>query len=61
MEDRIVATPKLPIEEVDARMGWTITEDGKARARQRRLASAAAHKDPGAREAILAQLRSRTA
>lgn len=53
--------PKLPIEEIHARMGMTITDEGKARARRRRLESAAAHRDAADREAFLAQLRSRTA
>ena len=51
---------KLSLDEVNARMGWTITEEGKARARQRRL-DAAARRDPQARAALLDQLRSRPA
>lgn len=57
---RVVATPKLTADEVNARMGWTITEEGKARAR-RRLDEANAGRDPEARAALLAELRSRTA
>ncbi len=53
-------TPKLTTDEVNARMGWTITEEGKARAR-RRLAEADARRDLPARAAFLAELRSRIA
>lgn len=52
--------PKLTADEVNARMGWTITEEGKARARQR-LDAAAARRDPDECAAFLAQLRRRAA
>ncbi|MEU4689510.1 hypothetical protein [Actinoplanes sp. NPDC023714] len=52
---------KLSLDEIHARMGMTVTEDGKARARRRRLASAAAHHDPEGNAAFLASLRARTA
>jgi hypothetical protein len=58
--DQHTGTPKLTAEEVNARMGWTITEEGKARAR-RRLAEADARRDLPARAAFLAELRSHTA
>ena len=56
-----VTVPKLTVEEVNARMGWTITEEGKDRARRRRLVSAAAHHDPEGRAAFLESLRARPA
>lgn len=55
-----VTVPKLTADEVNARMGWTITEEGKARARQR-LDAAAARRDPDECAAFLAQLRRRAA
>ncbi|WP_045740831.1 hypothetical protein [Actinoplanes rectilineatus] len=53
-------TPKLSLDEVHARMGLIVTEEGKARARQRRLAARERH-DPAARAAFLEQLRARPA
>ncbi|MEU4558475.1 hypothetical protein AB0F72_08795 [Actinoplanes sp. NPDC023936] len=52
---------KLSVDEIHERMGMTVTEEGKARARRRRLESAAAHHDPEANAAFLASLRTRTA
>lgn len=50
---------KLPVEEIHARMGWDITEEGKARAR-RRLRAAADRHDPAALAAFKARLQART-
>ncbi|MFF0378713.1 hypothetical protein [Actinoplanes missouriensis] len=52
---------KLSSDEVFERMGMTVTDEGKARARRRRLESAAAHRDPDGNAAFLASLRTRTA
>lgn len=48
--------PKLSLDEVHARMGMTITAEGKARAR-RRLREAEAARDHDARAALIAALR----
>lgn len=52
--------PKLTLDEVHARMGLNVTEEGKARARRRRLAARERH-DPAATAVFLDQLRARPA
>jgi hypothetical protein len=52
--------PKLSVEDIHARMGLAVTDEGKARARQRRR-SAERARDAEGRAAFLAGLRSRPA
>ena len=54
MEQETGARERL--DEIHARMGWTITDEGKARAR-RRLQQADDERDLDGRAAFLAQLR----
>jgi hypothetical protein len=60
MEQPTSTPPKLTLDEIHARMGMTITPEGKARAREK-LEAADARRDLNARAAFLAGLRTRSA